>query len=133
MHGFTKGIKSGAAVKRGQLIGYVGNTGRSTGPHLHFGIKKNGKWVDPMKYLSIKTTNEYPISSKLEEGFFKRAGTLLGILGSISIEDEEPAEAKETGKVEPAKKPAEQKKTQEPKSKPVKKKGHSNESWDTAW
>jgi len=47
---FAAGIKKGVTVRQRQVIGYVGSTGRSTGPHLHFGLKLRGKFVDPLKY-----------------------------------------------------------------------------------
>ncbi len=44
-------VTAGTKVKRGQLIGYVGSTGRSSGPHLHYGVYAQGKTVDPKPYL----------------------------------------------------------------------------------
>lgn len=46
---YAKGLKAGQHVKQKQVIGYVGNSGLSTGPHLHFGVKQNGNWVDSQK------------------------------------------------------------------------------------
>jgi len=48
MSAFGPGIKSGVQVGQGQLIGRVGSTGLATGPHLHYGLKKNGSWVNPL-------------------------------------------------------------------------------------
>ena len=49
LSGFAKGIKQGSRVKQGDLIGYVGSTGTSTGPHLDYRIWKNGVNIDPLK------------------------------------------------------------------------------------
>lgn len=65
LHGFARGIKTGAKVKQGQVVATLGNTGISTGPHLHFGVKKNGKYIDPAQ---IDATISYTLSgAKLAE------------------------------------------------------------------
>jgi murein DD-endopeptidase MepM/ murein hydrolase activator NlpD len=46
---FAPGIRSGARVSQGVTIGHVGATGLATGPHLHYGLKRNGQWTDPVR------------------------------------------------------------------------------------
>lgn len=47
-------VKEGEQVKPGQLLGLVGKTGRVTGPHLHFGVKVDGRWVDPESLIELE-------------------------------------------------------------------------------
>ncbi len=52
MHRIQRGIAVGVEVRQRQVIGSIGTTGRSTGPHLHFGLKHNGRFVDPLPVLN---------------------------------------------------------------------------------
>ena len=59
LNGYAKGMKRGKRVRQGQVIGYVGSTGMSTGPHLHYEVMRDGKRINPM-------TLKLPTGRKLE-------------------------------------------------------------------
>ena len=64
LNGYKKGISSGVRVKQGDVIGYVGSTGKSTGPHLHYEIMVNGKQINPatLKLPSGRKLNEQQLN-----------------------------------------------------------------------
>jgi murein DD-endopeptidase MepM/ murein hydrolase activator NlpD len=66
LNGYAKGIAQGTRVKQGQVIGYVGNTGRSTGPHLHYEVIQGGRRVNP---LHIKASTGENLKGKDFEAF----------------------------------------------------------------
>jgi murein DD-endopeptidase MepM/ murein hydrolase activator NlpD len=64
-HMQTLAVKRGEKIKRGQLIGYVGSSGGSTAPHVHYEIIKNGKKINPIQYIINVSDEEYRILHEL--------------------------------------------------------------------
>jgi murein DD-endopeptidase MepM/ murein hydrolase activator NlpD len=80
LKGFAKGIKVGKHVKQGDLLGYVGQTGLATGPHLDFRFYRNGKAVNPLK---VESPPSKPIDSTYQAAFDSVVSRYLFLLDSI--------------------------------------------------
>ena len=79
LNGFAPGIRAGARVEQNDLIGYVGSSGLSTGPHLHFEVRQNGRAVNPLRQLGGAAPGA-PIPAALRPGFEQEKQRLLRLL-----------------------------------------------------
>jgi murein DD-endopeptidase MepM/ murein hydrolase activator NlpD len=78
---YSSRIKVGSKVRQGTFIGRVGSTGRSTGPHLHFGLYKNGRAINPLRVVSVTKTK---LTGKKKKQFLKYAkGIKQDLIDSI--------------------------------------------------
>ncbi len=80
LHRINKNIVKGAQVEQKQTIGTVGSTGRSTGPHLHLGIKQNGKYVDPGNLKKLRANS---LPAKHKAAFNKHVEAMKARLAAI--------------------------------------------------
>lgn len=81
---FGKGIRRGARVSQGEIIGYVGSTGMATGPHLHYEFRVAGVQKDP---LALKLPTAYPLDSRYKPQFAAHARPLVRQLDLLSATD----------------------------------------------
>jgi hypothetical protein len=78
---FARGIREGVKVKQKDLIGYVGNTGASTGPHLDYRVKANGRYVNPLRMVAPPT---HPVREEYLADFQKHRDNLLYALDLLT-------------------------------------------------
>jgi murein DD-endopeptidase MepM/ murein hydrolase activator NlpD len=77
MSGFARGIKEGLRIKQGQVLGFLGSSGLSTGPHLHYEVMVNGHFVDPMR-VKLARTREF--DGKMLASFSRERDRIEGLM-----------------------------------------------------
>jgi murein DD-endopeptidase MepM/ murein hydrolase activator NlpD len=84
LSGFARGIKEGAKVRQGQVIGYLGQTGLATGPHLHYEIMVNGHFVDPLR---VKLARTRELDGRMLAGFKRERDRIDSLLAKAPAAD----------------------------------------------
>ena len=84
MNAYGKGIKKGVRVKQGQVIGYIGSTGMSTGPHLHYEVILNDVKINP---ASVKSPPERNLTKNEMERFTKRKAQIDELFENLKKKD----------------------------------------------
>lgn len=82
LKGFAKGVRQGARVSQKQVVAYTGNTGRTTGPHLHFAMKRGGKFINP---LNQNFPRAEPVPKKLLADFQEAIAPYRTQLESVNV------------------------------------------------
>ena len=82
LHRIARGVKRGSRVRQKQVIGFVGTTGRSTGPHLHFAVRRGGRFIDPRK---LKMTRGKRVARSERKRFKAKIATYLEQLKGIDL------------------------------------------------
>jgi murein DD-endopeptidase MepM/ murein hydrolase activator NlpD len=79
---FAKEVRRGKRVEQGQIIGYVGRTGWSTGPHLHYGMQKNGRFINPLR---LKSPTKDPVKKEYLKDFNQYAARVFLLLSGSKL------------------------------------------------
>jgi murein DD-endopeptidase MepM/ murein hydrolase activator NlpD len=77
---YARGVRAGTRVQQGDVIGYVGQTGHATGPHLDFRVQQNGKWVNP---LGLPSGPSEPLPEGQRAAFTATTGRARGLLDTL--------------------------------------------------